>query len=907
MRRTLSVFVALLVAVSVASDALAASNAEITVVPLGATVIKAGEQEISIPLPRGSQGPLNQPLVLLAMRPNKSGPEPTTQSTSQPAVEPEQPATPATYEQVPATLKFRIGDRALPDWELASTPTAYVINLDAIKSNPKYDSGWVRLTVTMNSEAKALGVDALGMPDPLLLRDGADAALNGPLADFARAAEDPDERLYFETLIKEISGEPDSAKAAYEKLTSAKDERVARFARRGLRMISYMARPHKLSGNYMEHYRWALYLEFCGFFDRAYREFEECRIIDITKMESQFRAGENLEHTSGDFKQIIQYMDRTGEAAQVHDVTIWHVLVTILKSRGGITLTQTQIDEVKNQWLFVERMVLAATRGNLRIATAFFEIDDEQKQPYKAYTDKLTAPDASLIETRGWFDSLISVRPRLENESLRDVAFAGPDIGPNGTAVASVYHDANWQAYLRAIYGHFAWAASVGEIEPGIPAPSDVFDCGRQPAPSEAHACRAAMWYHWSSDTFLRINIADTPVETTYLQLWRIEGPFSVSSEASSQQKPAKHVTLAESLSSPSAKAIEFVSENDFIDLKKIYPDAGAALARATTWVYSPSAQNVRLWLGQNDGAAVWLNGACIHTGQYYNDGEFTDKNMLDLICTGVHLEKGWNELQVVIENWPDKWSKDWGFSVSIRTQNGQAVPGLASVYRKPAENLAPRFQPPAVGPYYSWQAVKNDWRRKLPQLTDADLQKITGLANLSVIPAIQGVNGCVALAASNSPSGGRYRKLNAAWKPGEDRDIAVNNVMDWGREGCAALRYKSGDAVHDLLIVRPEHIETFTTVLKESKSAESLFKKMKTADRILGYVTISESQNLSTRTLLVIDTLLGDESGWPTDEEDLLTPFGEFIPNWTEEKIEGPPKPKEEQGNSTPTGDTAQ
>jgi hypothetical protein len=881
-----------------APPASAASHSEITVIPAGQIVLKQGEQEVVHRLPTGLDGPLAQPLVLVAAQPWMS-PD-AIESPPQPPEDAN--ATGQSREPVAATIKFTVGDKTLPDWVLARGGSAYVINLDTLRGNARYSDGLVAMKAELQSGAPSVSISVLGMPDPLLLQDGGMTSLDGPLTRFMEKAADPSEKAYFSALSKEIAGLREEAKTAYEALSTSSNRGAARFARRGLRMLSYQMRKRKLSGNYMEHYRWGLYLESCGFFDAAFREFEECRIVDSSRSECQFRGGECLDMIGGRLEQYIHYMERAGNTAEEKDPTIWHCLVVIVKARDRVSLGQPEMDYIKDQWLFMDRMLWGATRGAVRLATSFYEVEGEPLLNGAVRRDRLSWPDDDMIETRGWYDSVICVRPRLDGEDRKTVETGGADVGPNGAAIAAVFHDAGWEQLLEALYAHLRLAATVSEVDDGLPTAEDVVDCGIRPAPHKGHALRAALRYHFNRRSLRGLNIAEVPAKGSYLQLWNIEGPFKQTGVAATSSRLERHV-LDPIPAGTAKQARQIVSATNFINLGQLMAFAGASRARATSWVFLPEARSARMWIGENDGVAVWLNGRCVHAGRRYAAGKLADRNLTDTICVSVDLKAGWNTVQVVSESWPAPRNKGWGFSVSLTTTVGEAIPGMACVYEKPEKDLAVADSPPKAGQHYTWSKAEPDFRRRLPRLASTDLQRITGVKGLAITADIKSPEGCVAVTVANQPASASYRPWTGRWKHGEDRDVALNNVLDWSREVCCAYRYRSGGSERDLLFLKPEAMEAYTTCLKEQDSATAVFGRKSPGERLLGYVDVPAGK--SSRTLLVLDTLLGDQNGWPADEEDLLTPFGPFIPN-PDSPIPGggPPTPPQSPADRSPSSD---
>lgn len=867
--RTLSITIlTFAILISPGRSAQGAGHGEITVIPMGQLEVDVGTKVEVLSLPRNPTGMPHQPIVLVAAQPVIVEPKDDVATISNLQTK---------DRRVPGTIRISVGKERLPDWVLQPYDTAFVLNLSTIRQNELFAAGRLALKIELASAGGATNVSVMSMPDLLLLKDGRETTLNGPLAFFEKEAADPEVKAYFTALRQEIAGEWEQAKAGYTALKAAKNRRIARFARRGLRTLSYQLRKRKLSGNLMEHYRWGLYLQFCGMFALAYDEFEECRIIDPTHGESQYRAGECLDRIGGGLFKLLPYMERAGEAPTGLSPAYWHTLVVIQKTRDNKTLTTEQIRQIKDNCLFAEKMILGATGGIVQTITSFYEVDTPEQQDYSEYPGGITAPSDDIIEKRGWFDSVFSIRPRLGSEARTQVKIAGGDTGLNGAAIASLGHDAGWPQYLKAFYGHMRWAAEQSEVEVGLPDDEDAVSCGFQPTPHTGHAIRAALHYYFPRAALDAINIAETPNASGFVSLWKIEGPFKVNDQLPPNGLPGSHVMDPIPSGTPE-KTLHIASDQGFIDLAKLIPNAGWARARATSWVFSPNEQIVRLNLGRNDGIAVWLNSRCILQGRRYATGPFEDRNLVNTISTAVNLKKGWNELQCIVESWPGKWSRGWGFSANIVSKQGKPVTGLAFTFNRPQKDLVSPWQAPTAGRHYSWSKVKHDHRRLLPRLSDVDLRTITGVNDLTVVNHVKRWEGFVAVTAPGQAPTSTYRKPPDAWKADQDRDIVLNNLMDWARESCAAFRYSKGGSHRNLLFLKPEAVETFLTLLNEPDSAKKVFDGRKPSERVLGYIVVTVGK--STWTLLVVDAWLGDEQDWPIDEEDLLTPIGEYVPN---------------------------
>jgi len=870
---------ATVVAIASNTGLFAAGDPDITPTPLGTAAVKAGSNEVSYRLPVGLHGPLPQAMVFVAGQPTPQ--EKQTTTASAPAAE---TATPSPQQQVPAVLKFSCAGKELPPWELAKSPTAYVINLQTLRGNPQHDKGRLALTIELQSQAESLSIMAMGMPDPLLL----DESHDGPLAGFAELAKDEEVRAYFGGLAKELGGQSAEAKAEYEKLRNAKNERVARLARRGLRMLSYDLRRFKLSGNFMEHYRWGLYLEQCGLFGPAFAEFEECRIITPRNSDGQFRAGEMLDRQGVEPIEVLYYLDRSLEDRRQKPVSDFYVLFVLQKSREGKTLTNEEISQVRSNWLYVEKLILAASRGNIRIWTSYFQIDEDRKQTYKKYAGSALGPTDDIIQQRGWFDGVISATPRLPGEEGQSVMTVGADVGPQGAALSALFHDSVWPEYLKAFNQQIVSAFTASEVAVIPPLVEEAVGCGIPPIPHEGYGLRAALRYYVPPAMWRRAKIADLPTGGAFAQLWKIEGPYRIEGQAPANGVPGQHV-LDAIPPGPAPQTVQWVDEGDFVDLAAIFPDAGWARAQATCWVFSPRDQDVRMWLGRNDGIAAWLNGRCVYRGQRYAGGNFEDRNLTDTVAAWAQLKRGWNEVRVVVESWPAPRDKGWGFSLRFSTVAGRWLPGLAYVNEPPKADLAPRYVAPQAGRHYSWSAVQDDWYELLPRLAPADLQVVCGVKGLTLDGRIQKGLGCAAIVAPEQAPTPGYRALSSPWDGSRDRDFALNNILDWSRESVAAYRYTKDGKPHDLLLVRPEAIEAYLLLLNEPAAAERVFGKTRPADRVLGYVTVPGAD--CEVPLLAVDVLLTEGADWPAEEQEVLAPVSaEYVPNRPQEKQAGPP-----------------
>lgn len=902
---------AILAVLSAPVSARGAGHPDATVIPLGPGWAEKGVHPDSWRLPNGPDGPVPQAVVVVASQPKLAQLEGPVAPVPRGETPPQ--------AQVPATIRFTIAGQTLPEWKLFEFPSAYIINQEIIRKNPDFAGGRLALSIDTRTEADGVILSVYGMPDPGLLND----TLNGPLAAFVQAADDPAVRAYFEALAWEIGGEKVKARIEYEKLANSENRRLARFARRGLRLLSYELRPHALSGNFREHYYWGLFLQQCSLFGPAYTEFNEARTIYRNHADSQFRAGEMFERMAAGPFQVMDYMERSGEANFQAAPSEWTALLIIDRGEGNDRLSAMDAFELKGQWITMQYMVWAATGGTIVPVVSILELPSDE-MVYVEYPGGLLAPPPEIVARRGYFDGVFVVRPRQPDESRARVRTIGGDRGPNGAALSVLQFIPTWQEFMRAWYQQMAWAAQVCEPGPGIPSADYVLDCGHQPIPSPAYGYRAALRYHWSPAMYRRVKIAPPLAPGEYVRTWRIEGPFPVSSgavaggrsssEGTSPQMdanaevvktngdpPGRHSDStggsggAETADMPSMgpghlhdplpetapRTIRLFGDEDYIDLARHLGTPGPALARATCWVYSPDDQEARLWLGQNDGAAIWVNGRCVHTGRVFLANNFADRTMVDTVASYAPLKRGWNELRLVCEALGSPHDRGWGFSVRLCDWNNEPLVGLAYLNAPPADGNVVPPDVREIGRHYSWSQAKRDFAGVLPRLDEESLARLTGLSDLHLTGQVGEPGGYAAITVAGRPASRIYRSLDEPWQAGGDGDWRLNNVLDWQREACMALRYEKEDRPRDLLFVKPEGVKTYLKLLDEPDSAKQLFGDDKPWDRLLGYVEIPGAQ--SSRILFVIDCLLAETEDWPMDEEDLLQPIpDDYIPNPT-------------------------
>jgi hypothetical protein len=824
------------------SRSFAASRADVTITPLGGGAIEQGRTTQSFRIPTDINGLLPQALVIVAAQP-LAAVAPAAPLADAPESEEEVPKV-----KVPATIKITIAGEQLPDWRLYKFASAYVISPATLRTNPQYAAGRVEINFDLDTVAEAVNISAFGMPDPLLLSD----SLDGPISIYLEQAQDPQLKAYFGAMANEMAGNKELARTTYHQLAASENERLAQLARRGVRLLSYDQRPHKLSGNFREHYRWGLFLGQTGVFAAAFKEFNECRIIYQKHSDAQYRAGEMLDHMDGDIFKVQDYMDRAASSAFERHPAQWSVLIVLIRGEGDARLSDSRLLDLKASWIIAKDMVRGATSGKVVPQAVVYELDKLDAFPLSTYAGGLVGPAEDIVAKRGWFDSVIFVRPRGPDDSGPRVQTIGGDVGPNGAALSTLGTDATWQDFLLAWYQQFSWAARNGGLTDGIPMPDELTDVGHHPVPDIGYAIRAALKYHWPPEVLPWVKMVPRPGATEFVRLWDMPG----------------------SILSSGTNPVE--SKSDVVDVNRLGASAGVSDEPfARCWVYSPLDQQAGVWLSGS--AAVDVNGRPVFNP---SDPSAAPPKVLhpDTAAAIAMLRTGWNEVKVTFA--PGRASTDASYRFSLRFCgiDDRPIPGLAYVNVPPDTDLVSTDAQPRPGAHYAWDRVRRDWSTSLPNLSIDDLRQITGVSSLR-LSGTAGEHGHAVLGGLQPSSGAVVHNLNAEWKPGEDSDVVLNNVFDWNREDCMALRYKRDGRDRDLLFVKPEALMAYMTLLDEPAAADQLFGKAPVEERLLGYVLVPTRQ--SSRRLFVLDCLLGRDGVWPQDEEDLLGPIArEYIPN---------------------------
>lgn len=834
--------------------AFAAPNSEITVVPLGNATIKKGVQSLSFRLSGATQGQSVQPLLFIGAQPQ------IPQAVVEDDVNPPLPG-----PQLPATISMEINGKQLPDWVLSPEPTAYVINIDTILANPEFATGRLLAKINLKSDADSMVVAVLGMPDPVLLGGPEQSSLNGPLSDFARSAHSAEARTYFQAMIDEFAGRRDKADQAYRSISGAGESNVARFARRSTRRLAYLERKTKLSGNFLEHYRWGLYLQFCGLYRPAYDEFEECRVIHPMHADAQYRAGECFEMIGSDLMGLLQYIDRCEIASPTDGATRFDVLAVILRASAGTSLTDEDVVTLMDHLTIARKMIAAATSNAVRVEFTTQIINTEEELRVREYANGIVGPTPDKFEREGWFDGVIMIRPGAAGALNADVRVSPAGAGPKGATIASATHNARWPDLVEIGYQMIVGAGRRSGSMTTLPSPENAVAVGMAPSPQIGFSCRSALRYLLPRSAYAGVGVADLPLEESLLRAWRLDGPHA----AATPGDPAGLFANLPVTNGETGKAVVFRASD--VSFESIVSPGASGRLRATCWVYVPSDQVVQLRTDQAQPLGVRVDGSIVRRGATDAKVEMQARYAA---FSGIKLRKGWNTVEVVARatNVVDASA----FSASILSTNGRPIGGIAVVHTKPASDVVRVDSGVTDGSAtFDWNAIRDDWRSDLPLV---DLAAATGDKGVTLTSEVDGRKGFVALAIPGRRPSANYRTPPTQWNKDSDRDVVFNNVMDWHREWTLAIDVDFKGGRRQLLFARPEALDAIAYCLNEDAAAAGRFKNASAMKRIIGRVQVPGAD--CDHDLIVFDVWLGDESGWPVDEEDLLSPFGEFVPN---------------------------
>jgi len=883
--RTLVAGTAFTLSVALTHSVTAAGHRDWSLVPLGSFRLAAGTQDFVLMRPADERGVIPAPVVLVAFF--------DAGSTSQPPV-----------------ITLTVGSLRSRSWMVRRPGQMFLIGLDPLEQAAGRGGARVPLRIELGDEVPGLVLMASGAPDLALAGPGA----FGPLEQVVERMPHGLEREYVRAALKSAGDDLAGARRDFERLARGADARVAKFARAALRRIRLAEVEAQLPASSAAHYRLGLYAQQCGLVRSARLHLEAALALQPRQPEAWFRLGEVMERC-GD--PLDDFMEAFGRSALLVDLphSAWDVLLAVVHAEevehveGGrtfrrrATLTEEGLAAVRRRWRQFELLIAAATQGRIRLVTRTIQIQDPREAgfrpldcpvPAPGYPDpsglsSVLVPPEEVVPRRGQVDWIVTLRP------------AGPDCGVRGAALSDLPVEADWQTLLTAFCRVLDAVGRAAELDELYPVLRHAAGCGAGPRPSSGYSLRAGLRYVVPPETFRRVEPATPDVEEGHILNWYVEPPRERSYVRPPHRAPPHDLHLmGPARLGPGARFVVFTSP--FGDLEALLRGgAGAAgegylTVRATSYVLSPRCQEVRLWLGQNDGLALWVNDRLIHRGDQFPDNQLADRNLTATLLKPAILQQGWNRLDVAVERWPAPDDRGFGFSLRICDRDDRPLPGLVVASARTQPPRVVTFDPfqPRAGEFFKWAEVREDFLRALPRLDADGLRACGELPDGLVLLWRGGTGGFFAigspydaeLAESSGvplrPLPGVVEKADSAGGAevppavgqrsgggGIDSMARLDNVLDWEREAAALYPIRRGGHWRHLLLLKPEAVTAFLECLVEAPAAERVFGGAAPAERIRGWIRAGEGEDW--QPLIVIETLL--PGPLPEDEEDLLSP----------------------------------
>jgi hypothetical protein len=821
------------------------------------------------------------------------------------------------------TIAAPQGDRRLFD-AVFVIPRSAFMNKDQVP-------GEVVVTITGEKAALSLGYRFYTARDWDVLGDdlagdiaAARTKATGAKADYLAGVLAEADRDWAAALAAytKAAGDADKALAHLARVAVRRAKlRVARVAALTKDPAGDQARP-----NFDAHYKLGMLAGAWGCWEDALAEMKLATIADPTHPDATYRLAEAMEFSRLPIEEWSPLFERAGFLGESEAIAhggapanVEDVLMAIhTELAEGICgkFSQGSMEALQRDWRYAEQQVYGASLGAWKMRTHYMICGPDAPS---WLGDWMFVPPRAAVPVWGTYDYAIGTAEYGASGA------SGPDCGEIGAGVAEIGATRGWEVLLHEWNHEFDWVAICGEQGPGYPPTHDSDNCGKQPIVSMGCGHRSSMRYyinraqyrrHESSDPIVPeacvaqwllgpVVPAPTPPDMSpdALAKWLVDNNYftaqrmkDIKSDWENQKKAEKEraekspaakpseppvpewpaylvqqwsrVRFLDKLATPDEaqigageaaagdwKPVEAV--NNFVDLKKAVPGAPEkCVAYARTFVYSPVDREARIWIGYNDCAALWLNGRKIHRGAYYACAKWEDKNLPHELAQCGKLAKGWNCLAFKVE----RGGGDWGFSAHIVDLDNRALPALKFATQLPQGEKCNRYVPPEVGKYYKWADVKDDFMELTPRLTAADLTKITGIQGIGI--AEHRFHLTVPQGAQAAP-GSRYTTEMS------DKDVELNNYLNWDCEAAAALRYVKDGKTHDLLLVRPEYYDEFVTLLSEPAASKPA---QPPGERVLGCIYLPECNYPTTggsgRTVIVIDAAIGD---YPADDVELL------------------------------------
>jgi hypothetical protein len=467
----------------------------------------------------------------------------------------------------------------------------------------------------------------------------------------------------------------------------------------------------------------------------------------------------------------------------------------------------------------------------------------------------------------------------------------GPDCGANRSADVNIGMR-EWDVLYHEWNHTLDWLMAFSGLGIGVPETHSSDWTGFQPISSMGMGHHSTNRYYMTPGMYRFIKGSDKPT-TPWVSEWLVSAPqsldfdfpdpptdASIADARAAEQKAVSPLSTANVPEAGSRWSLAKATDG-YVDLKALQPSAARnGWTWAHTYVYSPTDQKVRAWIGADDNARVWVNDNLAYTGNYWSVCKFEEAHEKDQIATMIPLKKGWNSVLMQVSNvlrirpsdnppHPFYYGRAdaSGFSLRLCDIQNRQLPGVRFQADRPKAFDAARMVPTpelqwvnGAPKTFTWSKVKDDYTQDLPHLSLDDLRAVTGYKNLTATNEM--------LFDPGAPNDTPRLQTDAA----DPKKVALDNELNWffsPKEMVAMLRYDAkGGKKRDLVFLRPEMYEAFMALAKVSPEAKARGIKAH-GNQVIGYFTVPRPDSMNGRIVLVLDTYLGDHP--PVDEEDLL------------------------------------
>lgn len=718
----------------------------------------------------------------------------------------------------------------------------------------------------------------------------------GVMAGNAITASD---KAFVAGLSEFFHGTPAKARASFVKAAGGGSPEAMRDARRFVRWCDAEMRFPKIAkADSKAYYNLGLYCMVNGFWELAEKSFTACTKAAPKNADAWYMLGDATSYVKSDldmdFAQVYPFYQKAADLyPRKNSNTYRNHLALFKKLRVGtadrnsvVTMSQEQIAATKLKWKWCTALFEASTRGSMRMVNNWVEYDQEFDNTAPMEHDP--APYEGLFET-GTIETFMKFAGWGASDAI------GPDCGANRGADVNI-GQREWDVLYHEWNHTLDWLMGSSGQGIGVPETHSSDWCGFEPISSMGMGHHSCNRYYMTPGMYRVIHGSDKPT-TPWIGEWLVTEPTNLPEVslplAEKDQNFLREFVAAvksplspQSIPSTGGKWSSIKAVNGYADLLSIHEGMKNGYAFAHTYVWSPKDQKVRCWYGADDNAKIWVNNRLEYPGQYWSVCKWEETKEKDQICCAIGLKKGWNSVLMQVSNVPRLIGvpppphpfyygnpDSWGFSMRLCGFQNEPLKGVRWQAMRPAQFEASRLaHVPTIAEQknpkpalYEWAKVKDDYTWLLPRLTIADLRAITGNKALDATNEI--------LFTGAKPGAGMPARLFHTGKA-DPNEVALNDEVNWffsPKEMVGVLRYKKGAGpARDLVFLRPEMYEAFTSIAKVSPEAAKRGIKSH-ADRVIGYLTVPRGDSFNGRILLVLDTWLGDTP--PVDEEDLLAP----------------------------------